>query len=141
MLRRWFATYLVAAVALSLAVTACGGSSPQPQSTLTPFLNAWSRGNWTGMRRLVADPPADFVSANRKAFAALGVTHARFTVSRIVQPGNGDRVVAHVTAHYTLPHVGAFEPKTTVTLVKRQKRWRVAWSMTCSKRCFLKRGP
>ena len=80
------------------------------------------------MRRLVADPPVDFVSINRKAFSALGVTHATLTAGRVVQSKSGDRASAPVTAHYELPHVGRFTSRSTVRLVKRQDRWRVSWS-------------
>jgi len=109
-------------------VAACGGSSAKPQSTLNPFLSAWSRGDWAAMRRLVARPPADFAAANQRAFAALGVTHATFTAGRVVQSKSGDRATARVTAHYALPDAGAFAPRTTVTLVKRKGRWLVSWS-------------
>ena len=126
--RRWLATHLAAAIALGLLAAGCGGSSPKPQSTLTPFLSAWSRGDWGTMRGLVADPPADFVSVNRKAFAALGVTRATFTSGRIVQSQSGDRASARLTGHYQLPHVGAFTTHATVQLVKRNGRWRVSWS-------------
>ncbi|HEX5195267.1 MAG TPA: penicillin-binding transpeptidase domain-containing protein [Solirubrobacteraceae bacterium] len=126
--RRWLATHVAAAIVLSLLVAGCGGSSAKPQSTLTPFLNAWSRGDWTAMRKLVADPPADFVSVNRKAFAALSVTHATFTAGRVVQTKSGDRARAHLTGHYQLPHVGAFTTRSTVHLVKRDGRWLLSWS-------------
>ena len=128
MTRRWLATQLAVTIISSLLVTACGGSSAQPGSTLTPFLNAWSRADFTAMRRLVADPPADFVAVNRQAFAALGVAHAAFTAGPIVQAQSGDRATARVTAHYQLPYAGAFEPRTIVSLVKRHGRWRVSWS-------------
>ena len=111
-----------------MLVAACGGSSAKPQSTLNPFLSAWSRGDWAAMRRLVARPPADFAAANQRAFAALGVTHATFTAGRVVQSKSGDRATARVTAHYALPDAGAFAPRTTVTLVKRKGRWLVSWS-------------
>jgi cell division protein FtsI/penicillin-binding protein 2 len=126
--RRWLATHVAAAIVLSLLLAGCGGSSAKPQSTLTPFLSAWSRGDWSAMRRLVADPPADFVSVNRKAFAALGVTHATFTAGRVVRSKSGDRATVPVTAHYALAHVGAFTPRTTVGLVQRHGHWRVSWS-------------
>jgi cell division protein FtsI/penicillin-binding protein 2 len=126
--RRWLATHLAAAIALGLLVAGCGGSSAKPQSTLTPFLSAWSRGDWAAMRRLVADPPVDFVSINRKAFSALGVTHAMLTAGRVVESKSGDRASAPVTAHYELPHVGPFTSRSTVRLVKRKGRWRVSWS-------------
>ena len=123
-------TNFAAATLICLLVAACGGSSPTPTSTLDPFLNAWSRGDWAAMRRLVSRPPADFVSANAAAFKALGVTHATFTAGPVVQSASGDRAVATVTAHYTLPQIGAFAPQTKVRLVKskRKGRWLVSWS-------------
>jgi cell division protein FtsI/penicillin-binding protein 2 len=127
--RRWSAIHLAAAVAVSLLVVGCGGgSSAQPQSALTPFVNAWSRGDWAGMRRVVADPPADFVTANRKAFAALGVKNGHITAGQIVESQSGDRASARVTQRYQLAHVGPLTMHSTVHLVKRRDRWRVAWS-------------
>jgi len=128
MVRRRLATRLAAAIVLSVAVAACGGSSATPASTLKPFLSAWSRGDWAAMRRLVTRPPSDFVADNQRAFAALGVTHATFTAGRVVQSTSGDRATARVTAHYALPNADAFTPHTTVTLVKRKGKWLVAWS-------------
>jgi cell division protein FtsI/penicillin-binding protein 2 len=127
-LRRWHAPQVAAAIVLGLVVVGCGGSSPKPQATLTPFLSAWARGDWSAMRRLVAAPPADFVSINRKVLAALGVTHATFTAGRVTQSKSGDRAGARVTGRYQLPHVGAFTTRSTVRLIKRNGRWRVLWS-------------
>jgi cell division protein FtsI/penicillin-binding protein 2 len=127
--RRWSAIHLAAVVALSLLAAGCGGgSSAKPQSALTPFVTAWSRGDWAGMRRLVVDPPADFVSVNRQAFAALGVTHAAITAGQLTESQSGDRASAPITQRYTLPHAGPFTMHSTVHLVKRRDRWRVAWS-------------
>jgi cell division protein FtsI/penicillin-binding protein 2 len=126
--RRRLLAIFAAASLICLLVAACGGSSPTPKSTLDPFLSAWSRGDWTAMRRLVVHPPANFVSANAAAFKALGVTHASFTAGPVVQSASGDRAVADITAHYTIPQIGAFEPQTKVRLVKRQGKWLVSWS-------------
>jgi cell division protein FtsI/penicillin-binding protein 2 len=126
--RRRLATRLAAATLLCVLVAACGGSSATPKSTLDPFLSAWSRADWAAMRQLVAQPPADFVSVNKAAFAGLGVTGATFTAQKIVQSKSGDRATATVTEHYTLADVGAFSPRTTVTLVKRKGKWLVSWS-------------
>ena len=77
---------------------------PVPERVVTRRLGA--------MRRLVVHPPADFVSANAAAFKALGVTHATFTAGPVVQSASGDQAAAIVTQHYTLPQIGAFEPRT-----------------------------
>jgi cell division protein FtsI/penicillin-binding protein 2 len=127
--RGWSVINLGAAVLTCLLVAACGGSSPTPKTALDPFLSAWSRGNWTAMRRLVTSPPADFVSVNAAAFKALGVTRGTFTAGPVVQSASGDQAVVTVTQHYTLPQIGAFDPRTQVKLVKRQGTWLVSWSM------------
>ena len=91
-------TNFAVATLICVLVAACGGSGPTPAATLNPFLNAWSRGNWAAMRRLVAHPPADFVAINAAAFRGLGVTHATFTAGPVVQSASGDQAAATVTA-------------------------------------------
>jgi cell division protein FtsI/penicillin-binding protein 2 len=117
-------TGLVAAAVIGLA--GCGGSSSTPQATLAAFLTAWRAGNWTAMRRQVADPPADLASANAAAFSALGVTSVRLTAGRITDKGS--RASATVTERFTLPEVGTWAAATRVHLVQRQGRWLVAWT-------------
>jgi acetyl esterase/lipase len=52
------------AVAVGLAVSACGGSPASPRATLTRYRAAWSRGDWAAMGSQVLDPPADFTAVN-----------------------------------------------------------------------------
>jgi len=116
----------VAVVAGMIALGGCGGSSSTPQATLHSFLADWSRGDWTAMRRLVATPPASFVTANADAFTALGVHGAAFTAGRVRT--SGSRASAPVVARFQLPEVGAWSPSTTVHLVQRNGRWLIAWT-------------
>ena len=116
---------LAASLALAMVALAACGSSSTPQSTLGPFLTDWSRGDWTAMRTLVADPPADFASANAAAFSVLGVSSARFTAGRVTQSGSTASAGARALR---LAAVGAWSPSTVVRLVKRNGRWLVAWT-------------
>jgi len=121
------------ALLLTCALAGCGGSAPpRPGPTLHAFLAAWSRGDWSAMRADVADPPADFQRVNAQVFAALGVRSVRFDPGPLhAVKGAKDRPAtasALVAAHYTLPHIGTWSETSTVHLVLRHRRWRVAWS-------------
>jgi cell division protein FtsI/penicillin-binding protein 2 len=116
----------ILALLIALGLASCGGSSSTAQATLRMFLSAWSRQDWPAMKRLVADPPAGFVTANADSFAGLGVSTARFDPGRVVK--SGSRASARVVEHFALPQVGAWGPTTTVKLIDRSGRWLVAWS-------------
>jgi hypothetical protein len=119
-------------LALTLGLAGCGNSAPRPQTTLAAFLSAWTRGDWTGMRARVADPPLDFTAVNTQVFAALGVRrvslHAGLLhTSRTTQSATKTASVV-VSATYTLPHVGQWRATSTVHLVERHRAWTVVWS-------------
>ena len=116
----------VTALVLAAGLTACGGSSSTPQSTLHSYLTAWSRGDWPAMRKLVATPPATFTAVNAAAFAALGVRTGSFSAGRVTQKGS--RAHARVAQSYALPHLGTWRTATTVRLVQRNGVWKVAWT-------------
>ena len=124
---------LLVTCALGSALAGCGASAPpKPGPTLSAFLGAWSRGDWSAMRSEVADPPADFASVNAQVFSALGVHGARFDPGPLrTTRGSKDRpstASALVAAHYALPHVGTWSETSTVHLVLRHHAWKVAWS-------------
>jgi cell division protein FtsI/penicillin-binding protein 2 len=127
---------LAAACALGASgplLAGCGGSAPpKPDPTLHAFLTAWSRGDWTTMQGLVANPPADFRTLNAQVFSALGVHGARFNAGPVqTVKANGDRpesATATVAAHYTLSQIGSWTETSTVHLVLRHRRWKIAWS-------------
>jgi hypothetical protein len=123
---RRLAAIIGAAIVVAAYLTACGGSSSTPQSTLHSYLMAWSHGDWAAMKRQVAGPPPAFTSVNAQAFSALGVRTATFSAGRISQTGN--KATARVTERYALPRVGPLTITTTVRLVQRNGRWRVAWT-------------
>ncbi len=114
------------ALLLAAGLTACGGSSSTPQSTLHSYLTAWSRGDWPAMSKLVATPPATFTAVNAAAFSALGVRTASFSAGRVTQKGS--RAQARVAQSYALPRVGRWRTAATVHLVQRNGVWKVAWT-------------
>ena len=124
--RRLTATAIVAAVVAIVALAGCGGSSSTPQATLHSYLTAWSHGDWTAMRKLVATPPATFTTANAAAFSALGVKSATFSAGRVTQKGS--KAHASVTQSFALPLVGAWRTATVVHMVQRNGIWKVAWT-------------
>jgi cell division protein FtsI/penicillin-binding protein 2 len=121
-------------LALTLGLAGCGGSAPRPQTTLTAFLSAWSRGDWTEMRAHVADPPRDFTAVNTEAFSALGVRrvslHAGLLQTSRTTQSAAETASARVSATYMLPHVGTWRATSTVHLVKHHRAWKVVWSPT-----------
>ena len=114
------------ALVLAAGLTACGGSSSTPQSTLHSYLTAWSRGDWPAMRKLVATPPATFTAVNAAAFSALGVRTASFSAGHVTQKGS--RAQARVAQSYALPRAGTWRTSTTVHLVQHNGVWKVAWT-------------
>ena len=127
---------LAAACALAVAgplLAGCGGSAPpKPGPTLHRFLTAWGHGDWSAMRTLVADPPADFRTVNAQVFSALGVKGATFDAGTIqtVKGTGGRPQTAHATlaSHYQLPQIGSWSATSTVHLVLRHHAWKIAWS-------------
>jgi len=115
-------------IAVALLLSACGGSHGSPQATLSRYLDAWESGDWAAMRGEVFDPPADFDSVNEAAFSALGVLRASFFPGRVITAKSGTAASAKVTEHFALHGVGAWNPTTTVRLIKRKTAWLVAWS-------------
>jgi cell division protein FtsI/penicillin-binding protein 2 len=122
-------TWVVGAMAaVALLVGACGGTTASPKTTLSRYLAAWSRGDWSTMRLQVADPPADFTSVNAGVFSTLGVSRASFTAGPVTKSKSGTTASAPVTEHFTIPEAGAWNPTSTVRLIKRKNAWLVAWS-------------
>jgi cell division protein FtsI/penicillin-binding protein 2 len=119
----------VSATLAAVALAGCGGSAPpKPGPTLQSFLGAWGKGDWAAMRRQVASPPADFQQVNAAVFSSLGVKTATFNAGPVRTAKSGQTASAAVAEHFTLPEVGAWDPTTTVRLVKRKGKWHVAWS-------------
>ena len=128
MRRMWLPVAVVLAAVLTTVLSGCGPAKPSASATLSSYLAAWGRGDWTAARREVAAPPADFRSVNAAAFAALGVTRASFTAGRVITAASGKTARARVTEHFALPQAGGWNPVTTVRLTDRSGTWRIVWS-------------
>lgn len=94
---------------------------------MAAYLAAWGRADYPAMRRLVADPPADFTAVQRQAAADLELRTASYRAGR--PSVSGDRATVAVTAVRTLA-VGRWVSRTTLRLRLVGGRWRVRWSPT-----------
>jgi hypothetical protein len=124
--QRRYLTPAVLAVALMVAPLAACSSSPTPQATASPYLADWAKQDWTAMRQLAADPPADFTSVNQAAFADLTVRQASFTAGTMHTSGSA--ASEPVTERLTLAGLGVITVKSDLHLVQQQGKWLVQWS-------------
>ncbi len=116
----------VLAIALIVAPLSACSSSPTPQETASPYLADWARQDWTAMRQLAADPPADFTSVNQAAFADLTVRQASFTAGTMHTSGSA--ASEPVTERLTLAGLGVITLNSELHLVQQQGKWLVQWS-------------
>jgi cell division protein FtsI/penicillin-binding protein 2 len=114
------------AVAVIVALAACGGSSSTPSGTAHAYLSAWNRGDYAAMKQQVLDPPPNFKAVNAAALAALGVRSAQFTAGRIRQ--SGSRATVRVRQQFALGPVGSWDTATTVKLIDHKGHWLIAWT-------------
>jgi cell division protein FtsI/penicillin-binding protein 2 len=124
---------LVLTVVLLLAAAGAGAwwlvlrPRGDPAPVAAAYLDAWERGDWAGMQRLVAAPPADFADQHRRVLAALGVRATVLTPTQVRQ--DGDRADAAFTAQLDLRGLGRWAYQGSLRLVRRDRRtWRVDWS-------------
>ena len=106
-------------------LSACS-SGPAPQDTASAYLAAWSRQDWTGMQRLVASPPANFVTANKAAFTDLTVQKASFTSGAVTTSGSTAK--EPVTESFQLRGLGTVRLRTTLRLKQANGKWLVSWA-------------
>jgi cell division protein FtsI/penicillin-binding protein 2 len=78
------------------------------------------------MERLVAEPPADFVSFNRKVASDLRLTSATYGHGAVSTTGSA--ATAAVTSHLVLGTIGALTVHSTLHLSDASGSWRVVWS-------------
>ena len=114
------------ALAVTVAVAACGGSSSTPSDTVHAYLGAWSRADYAAMKRRVLDPPSNFRVINAAALAALGPGAAQFNPGRIRQ--SGSHATVRVRERFALGPVGDWDTATTVKLTDHNGHWLIAWT-------------
>jgi hypothetical protein len=93
-----------------------------PRETAAAFLSAWETNDYTAMAGLTATPAPDLATRLGAVRTGLGITQARFRLGA-VRGAN-----APYTATLSLKGVGDWTYAGALTLAKRDRRWRVAWS-------------
>jgi cell division protein FtsI/penicillin-binding protein 2 len=113
-------------IAVGALLTACSGGGPTPQATASSYLADWAHKDWSGMRALVAGPPADFAAMNSAALVDLDVRHASYAAGRLTVTGS----TAHepVTQHLEIDGIGTITVKTVLRLVSSAGNWLVRWT-------------
>ena len=119
------AIVILAAVLVGVLVVR-SNTAASPQATAADYLAAWDKQDWTAMRELVADPPADFSSANSAAFTDLSVRKAAFSAGTLQTTGATAR--EPLTEQLELAGLGTITIKPELHLVQRSGHWLVNWS-------------
>ncbi len=114
------------AVLVTGLLSACSSSAPQPGTTASAYLAAWSRQDWAAMRQLTSDPPADFTAVNQAAFTDLSVRTASFTAGTFKTTGK--TAAGPITERLTLAGLGTVTIRSQLHLVQVQGHWLVSWS-------------
>jgi cell division protein FtsI/penicillin-binding protein 2 len=124
----WRALLVLALIVAPLS--ACGSSPPKPQTTASAYLADWARQDWTAMRQLTSDPPADFTSVNQGVFTGLSVRQASITAGTMSAATSASPSTAHepITERLTLAGLGAITLKSELHLVLLKGKWLVKWS-------------
>jgi cell division protein FtsI/penicillin-binding protein 2 len=117
---------LVTVAVTASALSGCSQSAPTPQATLTMFLAAWNRGDWTAMSQYVDRPAPDFASAGPMLTSELRASSATHTLGPVTHKGSS--ATAEVASRYVLPGVGPWGVNTTINLTERSGHWLVEWS-------------
>ena len=120
--------YLPAIVLGAALLSGCSSSPPMPQTTADAYLTAWARQDWTAMRQLTRDPPADFTAVNQAAFRNLTVRRASFAAGRVHTNTNNTAASVPVTERLTLADLGTVTISSALQLVLVQNKWLVKWS-------------
>jgi cell division protein FtsI/penicillin-binding protein 2 len=113
-------------VAASGLLAACGGGAAGPDGTVSQYLAAWGHQDYRAMERLVAKPPADFVSFNRRVASDLRLTAATYDQGAVTTDASG--ATAAVTSHLVLGTIGSLTVHSTLHLSDAAGSWRVLWS-------------
>jgi len=123
---RYLPSALAATMVCGALLSGCSSSPPMPQATANAYLAAWARQDWTAMRQLTSDPPADFTSVNRTAFSHLTVRQASFAVGPMHT--NNSAASTPVTERLTLAGLGTVTISSALQLVLVKGKWLVKWS-------------
>ncbi|HEY7485938.1 MAG TPA: penicillin-binding transpeptidase domain-containing protein [Streptosporangiaceae bacterium] len=104
--------------------TGSGGTSPEQAAA--DYFAAWERSDMASMRRLVADPPADFAEQHEALAQELRVASVRIEPGAVVRQGDQARCDFTVTRELTA--IGTWTYRSTLRLGLVRRRWLVEWS-------------
>lgn len=120
---------LAIAVGVTVAsglLAACGGGAAGPDATLDQYVSAWNHQDYVAMERLVAKPPSDFVSFNRRVAHDLRLSNGTYHFGAVST--NGSDATTTVTSHLVLGAIGSLTVHSTLHLSDATGAWRVVWS-------------
>lgn len=130
MRRTWVTAAAITAAVLVLGVGALvvvrARSANGPEQAVRTYLDRWARGEWTEMRALVADPPAEFREVHEAMTRDLQVATRSFRRGAVRSEG-GDATAAF-TARLELRGLGVWEYQGSLDLVRRDGDWLVRWT-------------
>lgn len=98
-----------------------------PEKTAASYFAAWSNGDLTRMRGLVASPPADFVAWHQALTSGLSVMSVALAPNPAVRTG-ADGARADFTVTRNLAGHGDWTFRSALVLRKHGNRWRVQWT-------------
>ncbi|NRQ36173.1 cell division protein FtsI [Nonomuraea sp. NN258] len=122
--------------AILVPVVAAGGviwalrTEGAPEETADRYLAAWSAGDYGEMRKLVADPPADFETRHRRFLTGLKATGAAFDrpVSTGVFADNGPDDNGFIGFQAKVTGKRDWDYGGRLKLVEHEGAWKVDWS-------------
>ncbi|HEY9523645.1 MAG TPA: penicillin-binding transpeptidase domain-containing protein [Thermopolyspora sp.] len=98
-----------------------------PRETAALYLKSWAGTDRTAMRALVADPPADFATVQRKFADELHITSIKLTPGKITQHGENAADMAF-TGIRQVRDLGGWPFASTLHMAVRDGAWKVIWS-------------
>lgn len=130
MRRTWVTAAAITVAVLVLGVGALvvvrARSSDGPEQAIRTYLDRWTRGEWTEMRALVAEPPAEFRDVHEAMTRDLQVASRTFRRGAVRR--DGDAATATFTARLQLRGLGIWEYEGSVDLLRRDGDWLVRWT-------------
>src|SRR5207244_3658725 len=97
-----------------------------PRQVAAAYLQRWQAQDWEGMRRLVDRPPPEFVQTHAQMVKDLQVSGVRLTGGGLSAAGATGQEPFSV--ELSLKSLGTWDYQETLHLLRRERRWRVAWS-------------
>jgi cell division protein FtsI/penicillin-binding protein 2 len=126
--RRGWRVGVSAAAALLLAacVSVRGRPEEGPLDEAQVYLRAWAEGDFTALRRTVAEPPASFEEQHQRFRDELRIVSSRFELGRVER--EAESAVVTFRAIHVLRGLGEWEVDGALRLVRHEGRWWVRWT-------------